>query len=82
MRTIKELKQAVEAGRFDAAFTALYGCAGIPPAACRPVYRPGGRLCRRLWRGGSGPTPFSRPPAAGWGGNHTDHQRAGCLRPA
>ena len=25
MRTIQELKQAVEAGRFDAAFTALYG---------------------------------------------------------
>ena len=80
MRTIQELKQAVEAGRFDAAFTALYGCAGIPLAACRARYAAlGAGFAAAFGEGERAYAFFSAPGRTELGGNHTDHQRGRVL---
>lgn len=80
MRTIQQLQQAVETGRFDAAFTALYGCAGTPLPACRARYAAlASGFAAAFGEGARAFAFFSAPGRTELGGNHTDHQHGRVL---
>ena len=80
MRNTQQLLTDLSAGRWDAAFAGLYGCAGRSAADCRARYA-------RLVEGfaaafGSGEREFafySAPGRTELGGNHTDHQHGRVL---
>ena len=80
MRNAQQLSADLSAGRWDAAFASLYGCAGRSAADCRARYA-------RLIEGfsaafGDGEREFafySAPGRTELGGNHTDHQHGRVL---
>ena len=80
MRNIQQLRADLSAGRWDAAFASLYGCAGRSAADCRARYA---RLVEGFTAAfGDGEREFafySAPGRTELGGNHTDHQHGRVL---
>ena len=80
MRNAQQLKADLSAGRWDAAFASLYGCAGRSAADCRARYA-------RLVEGYTAAFGdekrdyafYSAPGRTELGGNHTDHQHGRVL---
>ena len=80
MRNAQQLLANLSAGRWDAAFASLYGCAGRSAADCRARYA---RLVEGFTAAfGDGEREFafySAPGRTELGGNHTDHQHGRVL---
>ena len=80
MRNAQQLLADLSAGRWDAAFASLYGCAGRSAADCRARYARLVEGFTAAFGGGEREFAFySAPGRTELGGNHTDHQHGRVL---
>ncbi len=80
MQSLDQLSLALDAGRFDASFNTLYGCAGTRPEDCRARYKHLVEGFEKTFGAGEREYAFfSAPGRTELGGNHTDHQQGRVL---